>query len=73
MIRPFAALRGLLAAHDYSESELAEKLGRSLNYVSLRLNAKASWSQDEQYTIMDLFNVPYDRLHIMFPKGGKRA
>ena len=63
----FAHLRALMVEHEYDQTQLARKLGISYTTMSTRLNRRSAWTIDEMYLIMDLFSVPHERLHEIFP------
>jgi hypothetical protein len=66
-MKPFARLRAEMKYHDIDEAYLGERLGRSHKYISERLMAKAPWTMDEVYTILDLINWPTEKMHEIFP------
>lgn len=71
MGRPFSMLRAKLKEKDIDNEYLAKQLNRSAAYISSRLNARGSWTQDEQYAILDILNLPDDDLPLLFPRGGR--
>lgn len=71
MTKPFSVLRGALHEADIDQEYLCELTGRSKTYITMRMTAKAPWSQNDMYFLMDLLNIPYNRMHEFFPKGGK--
>ena len=72
MARPYEYLRMRLAEHDINYAYLAaEILHKSEAYISERMTGKRPWGQDDQYAIMDALQEPYERLHIVFPPGGR--
>ena len=64
-------IRGLLAEHGMTIAELAYQLGKSKPHINHCLVGKSQWRLDEMYGILDYFEIPYDQMHIYFPKGGK--
>lgn len=70
MKRPFSYLRGCLTRENIIQEYLCEYLKRSKGYVTQRMTAKKPWSQEEQYKLMDLCHIPYNEMHLAFPKGG---
>jgi len=66
----YVALRAEMSKRDIRQVDLATKIGRKESYVSRRLTGKDPWSQGEQYVIMDWLRLPYDQMHIYFPKNG---
>ena len=69
----YSALRGLMAANDYTQEQYAREIGLRRTSVSRRMNGTEAFSLDEAYRTLDLFGVPHSRLHEIFPKDGKRA
>jgi transcriptional regulator with XRE-family HTH domain len=69
-MKRFKALRGAMIAKGIDQRYLAELLGRGECYISHRMTGKAEWSMNEMYQIMDILDMPYERLHEMFPKDG---
>lgn len=63
-------IRAEMVRHGMSGAEFGEKLGVSGATVSAKLCGKTPWTVDEMYYIMDLFNLPYNKLHVFFPKNG---
>jgi len=71
LTKPFNLLRAALHEADINQEYLCELTGRSKTYITMRMNAKAPWSQNDMYFLMDLLNIPYNRMHEFFPKDGK--
>lgn len=67
----YPLIRGKLAEHGIDQTYLAELMEKSLTYVSRRMTGKAHWSQEDQYFLMDLLKIPYERMHEAFPKDGR--
>jgi len=72
MARPFAKLRGLLMQNDIDQRYLCELMKKSQTYITNRFTARQDWTQKDQYFFMDLLNYPYDQMHELFPKEGKK-
>lgn len=70
-MRPFAKLRGEIAAHDISHSDFAYGIGLSPCAVSQRLNYRKEWHLNEMYAVMDFFGLPYSQLPEYFPPPAK--
>ena len=66
----YLKLRGLLAENDMTIAELAYQTGKSTPHISQCLLGKAQWRLDVVYRILDYFGIPYDQMHIYFPKRG---
>jgi hypothetical protein len=73
MARPYAVLRGLMAANDYSQPQLARKLEISTGCLSRKMNGRAPFTLEEGYATLFLFNEPIERLHEVFPPNGIRT
>jgi transcriptional regulator with XRE-family HTH domain len=67
MAKPFSKLRALLTEHDYTQPQLARKLGIGYTALNQHMNGHTPWGHDEMCDIMVLFNVPYEHLHVIFP------
>jgi len=72
MARPYSKLRSLMLENDITQADLCEIMHRSKRYITLRFTAQYSWPQNEMYFLMDLLNYPYDKMHELFPKEGKK-
>ena len=70
MIRKFRVLRGQMAAEGLTQADVARKLLVSPDTISNKMRGIYSWTQTEMYTLMDILNWPYDRMHELFPKDG---
>ncbi len=66
-MKPFAKLRGEIAAHDIEHSDFAKGIGLSKCAVSQRLNGHKQWKLSEMYAVMDFFGLPYSALPEYFP------
>ncbi len=66
----YAALRGEFKRRGILQADIAAKIGRKEAYVCHRMTGKEPWSQEDQYTIMDWLQLPYDQMYYYFPKGG---
>ena len=63
-------LRAEMVRNGYNATRLASAIGCTPVTVSHRLCGKSPWTSREMYIIMDLFNLPYERLNTFFPKNG---
>ena len=63
-------LRAEMVRHGYDGKRLAVVLGVTPMTVSNRLTGKVPWTSKEMYFIMDLFDLPYNKLSMYFPKNG---
>lgn len=68
MLKKYTQLKVAMIEHDVDEQYLNRKLNRHVGYISAKLNDKTSWKLDEVYKICDILNIPYDEIHVYFPK-----
>ncbi|MEA4927853.1 MAG: helix-turn-helix transcriptional regulator [Candidatus Limiplasma sp.] len=73
MSRLYAALRGLMAANDYTQHQFARAINVAPRTMDTRMQGKYPFTLDEAYATLDLFRIPHDRLHEIFPKDGRKA
>lgn len=71
MARLFSKLRGLMRKYGDTQDDLARVLLLGRASVSNRMRGAADWKLGEMYALMDRYHVPHDRLHEVFPKGGR--
>ena len=71
MARLYSKLRGLMREFGDTQDDVARALLHSRISVSNRLRGTAEWKLGEMYALMDRYHVPHDRLHEVFPKGGR--
>ena len=71
MARLYSKLRGLMREFGDTQDDVARALLLSRISVSNRLRSTAEWRLDEMYALMDRYLVPHDRLHEVFPMGGR--
>ena len=69
----YSKLRGALVAKSIDQEYLAEKLNRSVWYVTQRMCGHDDWTLGEMYALMDLLRIPYSEMHEYFPKEGLSA
>lgn len=67
---PFVELRKLLAVNFMPITEYAERIGRSTDYVSKRLNANRTWDIEDVYATLKLFGKEASDIPELFPSGG---
>lgn len=68
--RQHRELRGVMAIYGDTQSDLARAIGRSTNYVSDRMTGRGEWTLEECYQLLHRYNVPPERLHVVFPRRG---
>ena len=69
-VRRYQRLRSKLKARGIDQAYLAQKLGRSLSYVSSRFRGVDGWTSREMYLMLDWIGEPEERLHVIFPPDG---
>ncbi len=67
----YARLRGLMAANDETQTDLARVLKLGRNAVSDRFRGRTDWGVSECYLILSHYHQPPDMLPMIFPPGGK--
>lgn len=68
MNKKYIRLKAAMIEHDVDERYLNRKLNRGPSYISAKLNDKTSWKLDDIYQICDILHIPYDEIHLYFPK-----
>lgn len=71
MARPYNKLRGLMREYGDTQDTIARALLVSRATVSNRMSGRSDWLIGEMYALMDRYHQPYERLHEVFPKGGR--
>lgn len=71
MSKLFSKIRDLMRIYDLTNKSFAEELGISASTLSHKLNGHFPWSSDEMWQIMEMFNVPPNQFHEVFPRHGK--
>ena len=67
--RAHVVLRELMDDIGYTREELAKDLKLGVTTLSFRLNGRQPWQKDEMYKILEVFKVPEEHMHIVFPKN----
>lgn len=68
--RTFLKLRALMTEYEYTIEELGYRIGRSRSYMNQCFCGGSQWELSDMYRILDLFQIPHERLHEYFPKDG---
>lgn len=63
----FKELRKLMWG-EYTVSDLADYLGKSKGYISLRLNGTYPWCLDDVYRLCDAFDIQPAQIPFYFPR-----
>ncbi len=67
--RAHRVLRDLMDEIGYTNEDLARDLKLGGTTVSLRLNGRRAWQKDEMYRVLEIFRVPEEYMHIVFPRN----
>lgn len=73
----YRKLKGKMFENDIDQVYLAKQFKapngkpRSHFYVTERMTGKRMWDTEEIYTMCDLMEIPYEEIHIYFPRGGR--
>jgi len=60
-------VRAYMRFFDMSQRDLALRLNVGKNYVNECLTGKKAFTTEEAYAILDMFDLPHERLHEIFP------
>ena len=71
MLKPFAELRELIKQNDMTQKQFARRLGICATALQMKLGGQTPFTMAEAYLTMDLLGIPLERLHELFPPGGK--
>jgi hypothetical protein len=63
-------IRAEMMRHGYDGRRLATVLDITAPTLSAKLCGHTPWTSREMYIIMDLLDLPYDKLNTYFPKNG---
>lgn len=69
----YRLLRRLCSEKGIDGRDIAEEIGRTDRYVSMRMMGQRPWDQDEMYKVMDMLGQPYENIPYIFPLGGMYA
>lgn len=69
-MKPFQRLRNILRARHITYEELGRLIYYSEQTVRNKLNLRTGWTLPEMYAVMDALEIPYSKLHEIFPKDG---
>ena len=62
----YAKLRGKIREVFGSETALAEALGMSRSTMSMKMNGKTEWSQQEMLRVVELLGEPISEVNSLF-------
>lgn len=63
-------LRAEMLRRGYDGKTMAAKLAIAPATFSHKLSGQRPWDSWEIYTILDILGLPYEQMHIFFPKNG---
>ena len=67
----FRELRARMMLNGDTQADLSRALLLGKTMISHKLTAKRPWTLEEMYVLLDRYQIPYDQMHIYFPKDGK--
>lgn len=70
VINKFRSLRGEICKAGYTDKEFSEAIGIHYRTLSGKLCGRYHFQLDEIYRSMDFLKIPYNQMHIYFPKDG---
>lgn len=71
MAKPYAKLRGIMREHEDTQATLGRLLLLSTVSVSQRFSNRQDWKLSEMYAVLDHYNIPHNKLHLLFPANGR--
>lgn len=71
MARPFSSLRKAMYVNDIQQQDLTRYLLLGVCAINQRFCGKKPWRLNEMYIMMDLLHLPYDQMHVFFPRNGQ--
>lgn len=69
----YTELRKVCNKRGITQDDIAKCLGISRGGVSLKINGKSAWDQNEMYALLDMIHEPHRKMHLYFPPGGMWA
>ncbi len=66
----FRKLRALIFENDITQADIAQKIGKSKAYVSLRMQGKYDFNLGDIYAIIEILKIPPEKVLEYFPKDG---
>ena len=71
--KPFYRLRKEMYGLDVRQEDIAEAIGRSPSYVSVRMRGKAEFNLSDIYRIMDVLGIAPEYMAEFFPRNGLKG
>ena len=69
----YRVLRGLLKDGDFDRAYILAQLDMATDTYYRTLRGERPWTQTEMYTLLDMLDMPYTAIPIVFPAGGMYA
>ena len=69
MRKSFRLIKSKMIEKDITQIYLSELIGKSSFYIMERMTGRRGWTMEDMYFLMDLLHIPYDQMHIYFPKA----
>jgi hypothetical protein len=68
MAKPYKKLRMQMYGEGVDQNAIADCVGRSRNYVSMRMRGECPWDMGDVYRICDLLEIPLEEIPQFFPR-----
>lgn len=68
MSKPYKKLRMQMYGEGVDQNAIADCVGRSRNYVSMRMRGECPWDMGDVYRICDLLEIPLEEIPQFFPR-----
>jgi len=72
MKNKFELLRAAIRERYMNMADVAERIGRSLSYVTQRMSGMRQWELSDIYALMALLDIPEYQMPAYFTKDGAR-
>ena len=67
----YMELKGILKANGFTQHQYARAIHVAPSTMDTRFQGVQPWALDEMYHTLDLFRIPHNQLHLIFPPDGK--
>lgn len=71
--KPFYRLRKEMYGLDINQEDIAQAIGKSPSYVSVRMCGKAQFDLADIYSIMDVLQIAPENMAEFFPRNGLKG
>lgn len=68
MLKKYTRLKVAMIEKDLDEKHINRMLDRGCSYMTNKMNDRSAWRLDDVYKICDILHIPYDEIHLYFPK-----